>query len=85
MVWDKRSLELLDKEVGSFLVSCRFRNIDNGFVWASSSVYGPFSRDGGSLLWKNQVPSKVYGRILSVLGETSMLSASPRSEAVKED
>ena len=38
--------------MGSFLVSCRFRNIDNGFVWTFSSVYGPFSKDGRSLLWE---------------------------------
>ena len=31
VVWDKKSLELLDKEIGSFSVSCRFRNVDNGF------------------------------------------------------
>ena len=45
-------MELLDKEVGSFSVSCRFRNVDNSFVWACSGVYGPFSRDGRSLLWE---------------------------------
>ena len=33
VVWDKRSLELLDKEVGSFSVSSRFKNVNNGFVW----------------------------------------------------
>ena len=49
LVWDKRSLELIDKEVGSFSISCRFKNIDNGFVWAFTGVYGPLSRDGRSL------------------------------------
>ena len=38
--------------MGSFSVSCRFRNVDNGFVWIFSSVYGPFSRDGRSLIWE---------------------------------
>ena len=52
VVWDKRSLELLDKEVGSFSVSFRFINVDNGFVWIFSGVYGPFSRDGRSLIWE---------------------------------
>ena len=32
VVWDKISMELLYKEVGSFLVSCRVKNVDNGFV-----------------------------------------------------
>ena len=36
VVWDKRSLDLLDKEMGSFSVSCRFRNVENGFVWVFS-------------------------------------------------
>ena len=38
VVWDKRSLELLDKEVGSYSVSCRFRNVEDGFVWVFSGV-----------------------------------------------
>ena len=50
VVWDKRSLELLVKEVGSFSVSYRFKNVDNGFVWFFSGVYGPLSRDERSLL-----------------------------------
>ena len=50
VVWDKRSLELIDKEVGSFSVSWRLKNVDNGFVWAFTGVYGPLSRDGRSLL-----------------------------------
>ena len=32
VVWDNRSLELLDKEVGSYYVSCRFTNVEDGFV-----------------------------------------------------
>ena len=52
VVWDKRSLELIDKEVGSFLVSCRFKNVDNGFVWAFTGVYSPLSKDGRSLIWE---------------------------------
>ena len=39
MVWDKRSLILLDKEVGMFtVVSCLFKNVFNGLVWAFTSV-----------------------------------------------
>ena len=38
VVWDKRSLELLNKEVGSYSVSCRFRNVEDGFVWVLSGV-----------------------------------------------
>ena len=37
--WDKRVLELLEMEVGAFLVSCRFINCEGGFVWMFSHVY----------------------------------------------
>ena len=41
MFWDKRSLELVDLKVGLFLVSCRFKNIEDGFLWTFSGIYGP--------------------------------------------
>ena len=28
--WDKRSLEVMETEVGKFSVSCRFRNVEDG-------------------------------------------------------
>ena len=40
--WDKRSLEILDWEVGQLSISCRFRNVEDGFVWVFTGVYGPF-------------------------------------------
>ena len=52
VVWDKRSLDLLDKEMGSFSISWRFRNVESGFVWVFSGVYGPLTKDGKSLLWE---------------------------------
>ena len=47
IVWDKRSLALLDKEVGLFSISCSFKNINYGFVWVFTCVYGPLSRVEG--------------------------------------
>ena len=52
MVWDKRSLELLDKEVGSYSVSCKFRNVEDGFVWVLFGVYGPLTREGRMTLYE---------------------------------
>ena len=43
--WDKRTLEVLALEVGQFSVSCRFRNVEDGFVWMFTRVYGSFSRE----------------------------------------
>ena len=31
--WDKQVFELLEMEVGAFLVLCHFRNCEGGFVW----------------------------------------------------
>ena len=52
VVWDKRSLILLDKEVGTFTVHCLFKNVSDGIVWAFTGVYGPLHKDGRSLLWE---------------------------------
>ena len=52
MVWDKRSLEVLDKEVGMFFVSYGFKNVEDGFAWVFIGVYGPLSKDGSTLLWE---------------------------------
>ncbi|RVW27602.1 hypothetical protein CK203_103594 [Vitis vinifera] len=47
-----RTLEVLDLEVGQYSVSCRFRNVEDGFVWIFMGVYGPFTRKEKECLWK---------------------------------
>ena len=39
--WDKRSLELVDLEVGLFSVLFRFRNVEDDFLWTFLGIYGP--------------------------------------------
>ena len=39
--WDNRVLELLELERGSFTISGCFRNMEDGFIWVFTSVYGP--------------------------------------------
>ena len=34
MFWDKRRMSMLDSMVGSFSVSCLFKMVDDGFLWA---------------------------------------------------
>ena len=46
IVWDKRSLELVNKVVGLFSVSCKFRSLEDGCFWAFTEVYGPLLREG---------------------------------------
>ena len=51
--WDKRTLEVLEMEVGHFSISCRLMNVEDGFVWIFTGVYGPFSREEREMLWED--------------------------------
>ncbi|RVW40734.1 Transposon TX1 uncharacterized 149 kDa protein [Vitis vinifera] len=51
-MWDKRVLEGLEFEVGSFSISCRFRNCEEGFVWVFSGLYGPSKGRERRELWE---------------------------------
>ena len=53
VVRDKRSLELLDKEVGMFSISCRFKNVEYGLAWVFTRVYGLYPGMGGLSYGKN--------------------------------
>ena len=50
--WDKRSLELLEMEVGNFSISCRLKNVEDGVVWIFTGVYGPCNRKEREELWE---------------------------------
>ena len=50
--WDKRTLDVLELEVGQFSISCRFRNVEDGFVWIVTGVFGPFFREERECLWE---------------------------------
>ena len=51
-MWDRRMVEKIDEAVGSFSVSCKFKNVVDHFVWAFTSVYGPNSDCDRQLLWE---------------------------------
>ena len=52
VIWDKRVLEGLKAEVGSFSISCSFKNCEEGFVWVFSGLYGPCNGKERRELWK---------------------------------
>ena len=52
VMWDKRVLEGLEVEVGSFSISCRFRNCEEGFAWVFSGLYGPIKGRERRELWE---------------------------------
>lgn len=41
VMWDRRSVELIEHYVEKYLVSCHFKNVDDGIEWTFSWVYGP--------------------------------------------
>ncbi|RVW53777.1 Transposon TX1 uncharacterized 149 kDa protein [Vitis vinifera] len=50
--WDKRSLDLLEMEMGNFSISCRLKNVEDGMVWIFTGVYGPCNRKEREALWE---------------------------------
>nr|CAN71342.1 hypothetical protein VITISV_002439 [Vitis vinifera] len=52
VMWDKKVLEGLEVEVGSFSISCRFRNCEEGSVWVFFGLYGPSKGRERRELWE---------------------------------
>ena len=50
--WDTSKLELLEAEIGHFSVTCMFKNVEDGFLWAFTGVYGPVKRCKRELFWE---------------------------------
>jgi hypothetical protein len=49
LLWDRRVVSRIDSCMGNFVVACKFKNVDDGLVWAFAGVYGP-NRD--NLRWR---------------------------------
>ena len=54
-MWDRRVLEKLEVLVGSFLVSVQWKDVEDGFIWACSGVYGPNDNNLRGDLWDELV------------------------------
>ena len=52
MFWDKRNLEVIERVCGIFSASCSFRNVEDGFQWIFTSVYGPILDNLKEDLWE---------------------------------
>ena len=59
--WDKRSLELVDLEVGLFSVLCRFKNVEDGFLWNFPKVYGSVLSSLREDFWDELGATRVLG------------------------
>ena len=49
--WDSRVMALEGLEKGSFIISCRFRNLDDNFVLVFIGIYDPTENTIRELLW----------------------------------
>ena len=52
LMWDKRMLEMRDSVVGTFFVSCCWKGITDGLVWACIGIYGPNADNLRASLWR---------------------------------
>ena len=50
--WNTRKLDLVESEIGHFSVTCKFKNVEDGFLWAFTGVYGPVKRSKRELFWE---------------------------------
>ena len=50
--WDKRKLDFVEVETGLFSVTCMFKNVEDGFQWAFTGVYGPVERCKREMFWE---------------------------------
>ena len=41
IMWDRRAVSKIDSCMGRFVVTCLFRNVEDGLTWAFAGVYGP--------------------------------------------
>ena len=53
LFWDKRKLDLVEVETGLFFITCWFKNVEDGFQWAFTGVYGPVEMSNGKCFGKS--------------------------------
>ena len=51
--WDSKMLQLGDSKVSQSLISRKFRNLVDNFMWVFSGVYGPSIGEEKEKLWED--------------------------------
>ena len=52
LFWDKRKMDMVQVEICSFSITCLFKNVEDGFTWAFTWVYGPVERRNQEIFWE---------------------------------
>ena len=50
LFWDKRKMDLVQAEIGSFSITCLFKNVEDG--WPFTGVYGLIERRNQEIFWE---------------------------------
>lgn len=53
ILWDVSVIQLLKKEESSFCLSCRFKNLEDEFIWSFPRVYDPNKKSMKDSLWED--------------------------------
>jgi hypothetical protein len=51
LMWDKRVVNRMEVEVGDYVTTCSFKNVNDGYEWAFVGVYGPNGDLDRHFLW----------------------------------
>jgi hypothetical protein len=51
-MWDRKVVSKIGLCLGSYVVACYFRNVENGLVWTFAGVYGPNKDNLRRRLWE---------------------------------
>ncbi|KAG2724023.1 hypothetical protein I3760_02G199300 [Carya illinoinensis] len=51
VTWDKRVVKKTDECVGNYMVAISFKNVEDGYQWSFTGVYGPNSNTERRGLW----------------------------------
>ena len=45
-------MDLVEAEIDSFSITCLFKNVEDGFMWAFTGVYGLVERRSQEIFWE---------------------------------
>ena len=62
--WDTQVIQSLEKEEGQYILSSRFKSLEEDFIWVFTGVYGPTVYGRREDLWKSYGLLGGYGEIL---------------------
>uniref|UniRef100_A0A2N9H333 Reverse transcriptase domain-containing protein n=1 Tax=Fagus sylvatica TaxID=28930 RepID=A0A2N9H333_FAGSY len=77
LMWDKRLVEKIEDAVGSYSVSCKFKNVADQNVWMYSGVYGPNVDRERGLLWDELAGIRSWWGVPWVVGGDFQCGAIP--------